>query len=590
MDIGIQEIFGCHDWAIEPVAGRQLYNALMSAIANHRDGIDGEGKMKTMGYFISMKKSQAAKAAGDMEAGKLYVGDIRRIENRLYWRDEELAEDDQIVNVVVIEGAVTRNGGACTYGSKDHRDQILYANTIPQVVGHLFLINTPGGMTAAAPDYTMAIENCRALKKPTVSLIDGMCYSMGEWIACQTDYVIAMNPEDGFGCIGTMAIGQLAPHGSVNAITQERLFILVGKGSPDKNREAIEASQGNDKLMQEEADKGTEHFREVVKANRPAVTDDLLTGKTFKAHEVMGRLVDEIGDMSRAIEAVFQLADGTLTPARDVEVVPGEPKPEDSDDDAAQETATNINPQNENNMTEEEMKAQEAAAAEAPQTTKTPAQESPAQEEQESTENAEKTEGTETPATEEAPATEEQSAEEEAPATETPAADAEGVVTETPAAAQAELTKVAETLHSAEAMIAEKDKTIAELKESLSTMEGAIEERDAANALVSERDKTIEENAAVIAERDKTIAEHVATIAAKDATIEKLTKQVADLRSEVKELSEKPTPMVTAESGVPADNGTGEAPKTEKPRITSDMSYEEILAFKRAQREAAKKK
>ena len=70
---------------------------------------------------------------------KLYVGNIRRIENHLYWNDEELADDDQIVNVVVIDGPVTRDGDGCSYGSKDHRDQILYANTIPQVVGMRFL-------------------------------------------------------------------------------------------------------------------------------------------------------------------------------------------------------------------------------------------------------------------------------------------------------------------------------------------------------------------------------------------------------------------------------------------------------------------
>ena len=69
------------------------------------------------------------------------------------------------------------------------------------------------------------------------------------------------------------------------------------------------------------------------------------------------------------------------------------------------------------------------------------------------------------------------------------------------------------------------------------------------------------------------IAEHV-------ATIETLKKQVADLKAEVKELAGKPAPMTNADSGIPADNGTGEAPK-QKQRITSDMSYEEIRALKK---------
>lgn len=562
MNIGLQEIFCCHDWAIEPIAGRQLYNALMVAIANHSEsGTEGTEKA---GFFLSKNKSFA---------GKLYVGDIHRIENRLYWRDEELADDDQIINVVVIEGAVTRNGGACTYGSKEHRDQILYANTIPQVIGHLFLVNTPGGMVSAAPDYTMAIENCRDMKKPTVSLVDGMCYSMGEWIACQTDYVIAMNPEDGFGCIGTMCCGELAPHGSINSITQERLFVLVGKSSPDKNREAIEASQGNDELMQEEADRGTERFHAVVKANRPMVTDDLLTGKTYPAREVMGKLVDEIGGMDRAIEVVFQLADGTMKPARDMEVIPEEPEEEPEADapgvvaeaEMKEETVTH---KNDNAMTDEEKKVAETEAAEAA-----------VQETQEQQEATEATEATETEEATEATETEE--------ATETTETEE---ATETNEANEAQET-AEDALHTAETMIAEKDKEIASLKETLATLTGIAEERDAA---VKERDDisaSLEKAGLDYAEQGKALTDAEAKIAEQVATIEKLTKQVADLKAEVKELSEKPAPMVDAQAGAPAGNGTGEAPKYEgavRSEVTADMSVEDIRAKLRAKDEKQK--
>jgi len=592
MNINLQEILCCHDWAIEPIAGQQLYNALMTAIANHRDGTDSEGMKKTEGFFLSKQKSE--------ECGKLYVGDIHRIENRLYWRDEELAEDDQIINCVVIEGAVTRNGGACTYGSKDHREQIMYANTIPQVVGHIFLVDTPGGMVSAAPDYTQAIENCRMMKKPTVSFIDGICYSMGEWITCQTDYVIAMNPENGFGCIGAMSCGELAPHGSINSVTQERTFILVGKASPDKNREALEAANGNDELMQETADNNTERFHKVVRANRPAVTDDLLTGKCYTASEVMGKLVDEIGDFNRAIECVFQLADGTLKPAREMEVVntEGTEETETTEPEKEPENADSINPKNDNAMTEEEMKAQEAVAAEAPQNTEgtspTP-DPSPEGEGSESPTTDEAPESTEAPAaeeegTEEAPATEEapESTEgteqtegtEEAPASDGspvgPENNNEGApATEEPAA---------------EAVVEAKDKEIASLKESLATLQGIADERDAA---VKERDDisaSLEKAGLDYAEQHNALVAAEAKIAEHVATIEKLTKQVAELKAEVKELSEKPTPMITAESGIPTDNATGEAPNIGgvKSEVTSDMSVDEIRAKLRAKDEKAK--
>ena len=605
MNIDIQEIFCCHDWAIEPIAGRQLYNALMAAIANQREGKDSEGMQKTAGFFLSKNKSFA---------GKLFVGDIHRIENRLYWNDEELAEDDQIVNVVVIEGAVTRNGGACTYGSKEHRDQILYANTIPQVVGHLFLINTPGGMVPAAADYTMAFENCHENNKPTVALIDGMCYSMGEWIACSCDYVIAMNPEDGFGCIGTMCVGELAPHGSINAITQERTIILVGKGSPDKNREAIEAAQGNDELMQAQADKETERFHQVVKQNRPMVTDDLLTGKTFKAQEVLGTLVDEIGGMDRAIEVIFQLADGSMTPARqvsitekpDVDDTPGTPdQPEGPE-------AQVLTPQNDNIMTDEEKKAAEAAAAQAAaqEPAQEPANEPAAEPAAEPAQEPAAGEGAQEPAGEGAqepaqePAAEPSGEGAQEPAAEPaqePAQEPAGEGAQEPAAEPAqepaaepagegtELAQVQDSLHTAEQMIAEKDQTIASLKESLATLNGIAEERDAAIKERNDLSASLEKAGLDYAEQGKELADAQAKIAEHVATIETLKKQVADLKAEVKELAGKPAPMTNADSGVPQDNGTGEAPK-QKQRYTREMSYEESRALAKQQAEEAGKK
>lgn len=145
-------------------------------------------------------------------------------------------------------------------------------------------------------------------------------------------------------------------------------------------------------------------------------------------------------------------------------------------------------------------------------------------------------------------------------------------------------------------MIAEKDKEIATLKESLATLNGIAEERDkkaeeleTALTSIAEKETAIEAHVATIAERDKTIAEHVATIAAKDAaltekdaSIEALQKKVADLQAEVKELSEKPAPMTNADAGVPAGNGTGEAPKVNQhQRIKAGMTYKEIRALEK---------
>lgn len=579
-------------------------------------GLDFEGEKKH-GFFLSKNRGFE---------DKLYIGNIHRIEKHLYWNDEELADDDEIVNVVVIDGPVTRDGDGCSYGSKDHRDQILYANTIPQVKGHIFIINTPGGAASARIDYEQAIADCREKGKATVAWVDGLCCSAGQLVASLCDRTIVMNGRDTMGCIGTMCAFWAVPH---NTVDQDgyRYIELVSVTSPDKNAEYREAADGKTEKLQAELDRLGEEFRETVRQNRPLVKDEHLTGKTFDADEVIGALVDEVGDYSRAIQAVFDLAGGTLTAARNAVLVPDESaaggEPEEQEDLATlneqqkaaiakskgdlmmaenghvtterqgffgPKTVEVATPKNDTTMTEEEKKA--AEVAEQPATTQeeqAPATEQPAEE----------APATEAPAAEENPATEEAAGEN--PATEE-AAGEEAPAQEQPAEEQPaneEATGQAEALANAEALVAERDKEIAGLKEQLATLEGIVQERDKAivavdeaQTNVAEAQKNFNEAQAVIAERDKTIAEHVATIAAKDAaltekdaSIEALQKKVADLQAEVKELSEKPAPMTNGDAGVPAGNGTGEAPKVNQhQRVKAGMTYEEIRALKKVEK------
>ena len=580
-------------------------------------GADFEGE-KQKGFFLSKNRGFE---------DKLYVGNIHRIDDYLSYEDEELAEDDEIVNVVVIDGPVTRDGDGCSYGSKDHRDQILYANTIPQVKGHIFILNTPGGAASARIDYEQAIADCREKGKPTVAWVDGMCCSAGQLVASLCDRTIVMNGRDTMGCIGTMCAFWGVPH---NTVDQDgfRYIELVSVTSPDKNVEYREACDGKTEKLQAELDKLGEEFIETVRQNRPLVKDEHLTGKTFDAKDVMGELVDEVGDFKRAIEAVFELAGGTMLAARDV--IQENPGPTKSPEGEKEQEI--VKPIKNNNMpNEEEKKAaevaneQQAAEQEVPlteevavtqqqtgqeeQTEQEVAAEEPAEEpatEEPATEEPGQEAGEEEPATEgespaekpeeevavtqqqterEEPAEEEQTeqdAVEEKPATEEPATEEPGqeageevptadepdaeeqaeevAVTqqqtgqeeqpsdEVIADAQDEINRITETLHNAEAMVEERDKTIALLSADKETFRN----------LVSRQEETIKEMR---------------------STIEKLQKQVSDLKSEIKELSGKPAPMTNGESGIPADNGTGDTPNVNKhQRIKSGMSYEEIRA------------
>lgn len=602
--MNILRIGATASWDFRRDMAQSYAMALRNAIELHL----ADGTKKQECFFLSLKGTQTAR--GNFE-DRLYVGDVRYVENHLRWNDEELADDDQIVNVVVIEGPVTRDGGACSYGTKDFRNQIIYANSIPQVVGHIFVCNTPGGESACRNDYDEMFASCRANNKKTVQYVDGMCGSSGVNLGCRCDRVIVRNPKDDYGCIGSMAAFWATPDGAVDH-HGTRYVEVVGDKSPNKNDWYREAAQGDYEKLMEMINRDTEEFQQTVRENRPNVKEEHLTGTVFEAQEVLGSLVDEIGDFDRAIECVLQLADGSLASVRDAEVIMPDEKPEEEPAPGeepeerietvhvgftpviANETLTH---QNENNMTEEEKKAAEAAeeqqAAEQVEqpAAEAAAEEAPATEAPAASEEAPAQEGTEAPA-EEAPAQEEEkpAEEEEKPAEEAPANEEEQPASqETIENAEAKLDKIQETLHNAEQMIADKDKEIADLKESLDGQKNTAEQLQAD---IDQARKDIETANGTIAERDVTIAARDKSIEEKDALIDQLKKQVSDLKAEVKELAGKPAPMTDAAAGIPQDNGTGEAPKQTGSGITSEMSYEEVRAQvkKAAAEKAAKKK
>ena len=577
MNISLLKILHNCSWDVRPDVAQGYANALKNAMELHIEN----DVVKQKGYFLSMKGTKTAK--GNFQ-DKLYVDNIHYVLSNLYWNDEELADDDQIINVVWIDGPVTRDGGACSYGSKDWRDQVIYANTIPQVIGHLFIINTPGGETACRNDYDEIIADCRKNNKATVAYVDGMCCSSGVNLASRCDRVVVRNPKDDYGCIGSMAAFWATPDGA-HDVDGTRYIEIVGSNSPKKNDFYRNAANGDYEKLQALIDKDTDEFHQTVRNNRPLVEDWMLSGDVFHADEVIPALVDEIGNMERAIECVQELVAGTLTAARFAkkEETAAEPnvdpnkKPEG---DKKQDVSHQIN---NNNMTDEEKKAEEATKAQAAQEQAAPANDSekseddvngdacdPGKKKSEDDVNGDACDpdkkkdedGSDGDACDPDKKKDEDDPEEKPDddPEEKPEDDPDGDACDPGKKKDDDLAKAQQALHTAEDMIADKDSKIADLQKQLEA-----------------KSKENSKNLAAIAERDKSIKE-------RDEQVAKLKKQVADLKKEVGELAASPSPMNDAEGGVPADNGVG-APETGsvKSIVNANMSADEIRKHLREQ-------
>lgn len=280
---GLYEILTNKQWMVNPEFVHGFRSIIQNNLNNHAS-LDAE--RKEIGCRVMFTRdgiSSAVKIKEERYSAK--DGSLIRS-----WKDNA---DDPFINVMFVDGPITRNGGACSYGSVQHRDMMMTAADNANCVGHIFHINTPGGSAWAKNDYQQAIDYARSKKQPVVAFIDGMCCSAGMYLAALCDQRFYMHPEDEIGCIGVMAAFYTEKDGSTCQYSNETYHELYDPESFDKNKEIRDiANDNNDKLLVEELARLGVQFRKDVKAACPNATDEHLHGKVFAAKDVKGILMD----------------------------------------------------------------------------------------------------------------------------------------------------------------------------------------------------------------------------------------------------------------------------------------------------------
>ena len=258
--------------------------------------------------------------------------------------------EEPFINFEIINGPITRNGDACSYGSRDHRDMMMMAADSPYCVGHIISINTPGGSAWAKNDYQQAIEYVHAKGQRVIAFIDGMCCSAGMYLAALCDERYYMHPKNRIGCIGVMAAFFSLADGE-KIYTNETYHELYDPESFDKNKEMRDiANEGNDKLLVNElAALGVEFRNDVLKAC-PKAKDEHLHGRVFDAQDVDGILMNGQKNLAEVISLFDKeakvVAARTSQPATATGITP---------------FANNSNPQNNNKQMKEKFPALFAA-------------------------------------------------------------------------------------------------------------------------------------------------------------------------------------------------------------------------------------
>ena len=207
------------------------------------------------------------------------------------------------IAIIPIEGVMLKYGYWWGYGMDEIAAIIRQAFASPQISSVIVKFDTPGGNTDSLFLLQEALSDKR---KPAYAYIDGMCASCGYIAASYMDKIYSINPMARVGGVGVFA----------------RMFILNEKNSmyrivevypdesKDKNRPERELEKGNEQPMKEQLSKLAQYFQGIVKKNRPSVSDETLTGKTYYSSEAQPLgLIDGICSLQEVIDKLTNLTE-----------------------------------------------------------------------------------------------------------------------------------------------------------------------------------------------------------------------------------------------------------------------------------------
>ena len=211
------------------------------------------------------------------------------------------------VRVISIHGPMTAADQFCgPVGTMTMARQIEAADANPDISGVLLDVFTPGGSVHGTGRLAAAIE---AMSKPKVTFGNGLVASAGYRIAAASDKVVISDPTAELGSIGVMLHYLDFTKWMRNEGIEE--VQILSSFSPDKNKfNFSEPSETDIQLIQSDMlDPFALEFREAVKAARPGISNEALTGNTYLGNQAIQLgMADYMGGFNDAVELVMDLS------------------------------------------------------------------------------------------------------------------------------------------------------------------------------------------------------------------------------------------------------------------------------------------
>lgn len=207
------------------------------------------------------------------------------------------------VGVVNITGVLSKYDPECAYGMESYGRMIRDFDADDSISAIVLKIDSPGGTVSGTEDLYNIVKGA---SKPIVAFVSDMATSAAYWIACGCSEVIANNTTARLGSIGVYCeYMDVSGFFEANGI---KIHEIAAPQSKDKLREKNEIHAGHYEITRQHLSSIAEKFQATVRANRPNVPDDLLTGLVYDAQDVVGTLIDRIGTFEDAVSSAVGMA------------------------------------------------------------------------------------------------------------------------------------------------------------------------------------------------------------------------------------------------------------------------------------------
>lgn len=208
------------------------------------------------------------------------------------------------VSVIRITGAMTKYDQRCgPAGTATINSWLKSAIDNPDVDAIILFGDGPGGQVQGTE--TLA-STCKSSTKPIVGFVDDMAASALFWVISQSHEIVANNTTAQIGSIGVLSTYQ----DMIPALEKAgvKTHIITAPQSENKTRlfdkiRAGDYEEYKEKVLRPLAAK----FIAQVKASRPNMTDDQFKGDVYYAKDVVGSMIDHIGDFNFALQRAAAL-------------------------------------------------------------------------------------------------------------------------------------------------------------------------------------------------------------------------------------------------------------------------------------------